>query len=407
MSNYPLFSDNSIFRLPSRPAAPSVPDANSGNVLYPILDTPAPYSYALEVRYDGMADDQFIEPQLLVQGVEHPILLEGKYGDAAAGVVVFFITAEQMSWCIDNDLICNYTVTSETVWVVSDDLNLTVQRLLDGDVPMPILPQADYQNNLDLREIRGPVIFRQPIFEFARPGMFVWCYMEGLDINSNLFTTQLIQGRVLTAEEITDGYISTVIDRDELARCQDYSAITLITWVSFQSVNDWNDATELKRSTYRIRQIDALSVLTEDFENAPLQLIAENESFTLPTMEVSLAAGSPHKAGITTYGWSIPDMRSGRSLAMCVNIQHSVPPQKVVIKLPNSVVRIKFAVTWVQIDCLINLYDNADNLIDCLTLGNSNFQLWADFSASVGISRIEVSASDHCFIDYVWMWIKP
>ena len=406
MSSYPLFSNNSIFRLPSPPAAPSVPDANSGNVLYPILDTPAPYSYALEVRYDGMEEDQFIEPQLFVQGVAHPILIDGKFGDAAAGVVEFFITEEQMSWCIDKDVVINYKVTNGTVSVVSDDLNLTVQRMLDKDIPMPNLPQADAQNNLDLREIRGPVIFNQPMFTFARPEMIVWCYMEGLDINGDTFIYQLIQGRILTAEEIAGGNILAVIDRDELARCQDYSAITLITWIDFQANNDWNGATELKRSTYRIRQIDSELVIDEAFEGVPLQLISQNETLSLPTMTVSLQAGTPHQAGIERFPTVEPGMRSGQSLAICRGVHGSVPAQEVNIELTDKVVRIKFAITWVQLSFVVDLYDDAGNRLDSLTLGSGDLKVWADFSANSGIKLLKIRAEDYCFIDNVRMWIK-
>lgn len=407
MPNYPSFSSNSIFNLLSQPLAPKLPAANSGNVLYPVLSTPRPYNYKLEVGYPEMANDQFIEPEIWVGGLAAPIPIAGKFGDATTKKVEFDIPEALMSWCIDQDVIINYRVTSGGVSAKSDDLNLTVQRMLDRDVPEPSLPQADAQKNLDLREIRGTVTFTQPIFAFARPGMYVWCYMEGLDLSGNVFYHQLIQGRLLLAKEITDGYIGTVIDRDELARCQDYSAITLITWISFQAINDWSHATELKRSTYRIRQIDALSVLDEDFETAPLQLIGQSQSFSLPTMTVSLPSGTPHLAGIDTYAQSIPYMRAGRSLAICRNVHGSVPPQQVVITLPQSVVRIKFAITWVQIACVINLYDQANNLIDSLTLSSADFQLWADFSASAGITRMEINASDYCFIDFVRMWIKP
>ncbi|MBF6028673.1 hypothetical protein ICY20_13095 [Pseudomonas sp. P115] len=397
-------SNNSICRLDAEPPAPTVLEAIGGNQLYPIPSSGArPWVFTLEVKYPDMKDDHRIDVTLVGEGLEDFPLPE-KWGDSAKGFVHFDLTEAIIGRYVDSDAYISYTVTSGPVSVASQTLALTVQRILDKDLPMPEMPQA-VGHVLDLREIRGPIRCHLGALPYAAVGMRLWFDIEGLDVDANPIVYHVIQGRALTAQEVTEG-ITEVIDRDFLHLFDDYSGMTLIYYLSYKGAADKNVATELRRDTYQIRQIQQLRLETEDFDAAPSQCITIGSSVTVNKITVELLPGSHGTAAIEGFGSVHPGMRVGQCIAMCRGIHSDVDQQKFLITFAEPLTRLKFAITWVHFYLRCELFDEQQNMIDDLELtGWSN--VWADFSSDAGIKTMVVHARDYSFLDFFSMWVKP
>lgn len=397
-------SNNSICKFDSEPPAPTVLEAIGGNQLYPIPSVGVrPWVFTVEVNYPDMEDSHKIEVVIRAEG-RNDLTLPVKWGDSVNGFVHFELTEAIIGPLIDSDVYINYSVTSGNVSISSQTLALTVQRILDKDLPVPHMPQAQ-GNVLDLREIRGPVRCTLGALPYAAVGMRVWFDIEGLDIDSKPILHHVIQGRALTAQEVAGG-ITEIIDRDFLHLFADYSGMTLIFYINYKGVNDKNLATEIRRDTYQIRQVQQLRLETENFDTVPVQLMSAGGSVRGNSITVELLPGSNGTAGIEGYMAVMPGMRVGRSIAMCRNIHSDVDQQKLLITFAEPLTRVKFAITWVHFYWRVELYDEQNNLVDDLTL-TSWSNVWADFSADAGIKTMLVHVRDHSFLDFFSMWIKP
>lgn len=149
-------SNNSICRFASEPPAPTVIEASGGNLLYPIPSIGVrPWVFTLEVKYPDMESGQQIKVTLVSEGVKD-LSLPMKWGDSVKGFVHFELPEAVIGLYLDSQVYISYTVTLDNVSVLSQTLPLTVQRILDKDLPLPHMPQSQ-GNVLDLREIRGPI----------------------------------------------------------------------------------------------------------------------------------------------------------------------------------------------------------------------------------------------------------
>jgi hypothetical protein len=403
MSTISKLSTNSICKFDSEPPAPTVLEAIGGVQLYPI---PAvgerPWNFTLEVKYPGMADAHEIVVTIAGEGLDD-VTLPPRWGDSTTGYVHFPLTEDIIGPRIDSDVYITYTVISGNVSVVSLTLELTIQRILDKDLPLPLMPQAK-ENVLDLREIREHVLVNIDALPYAQVGMRIWLDIEGLDIDSKPILYHVIQGRPLTAQEVVSG-ITEVIDRDFLHLFQDYSGLTYICYMSYKGSPDKNLATELRRYTYQIRQIEQLRLETEDFEAAPVQLVTAGGQIICNSLTIDLLPNSNGEAGIDWFS-SKPGMRFGNSIVLCKDIHSNIDQQQMLITFANPLTRLKFAITWVHFYLRCELFDEQDNLIDDLELtGWSN--VWADFSSATGIKSMRVHARDYSFLDFFSMWVRP
>ena len=396
-------SSNSICGFIDEPPAPTVAQAMNGNLLYPILSAAKPWIYELRVKYPEIDDDHIIEVTIAGEGVED-ILLDPKHGDKANGFVVFELTEAMIALFIDGDAYITYWVTSGSVSVQSITLVLTVQRIKDADQPIPAMPQAQGKV-LDLREIRELIRCTVDAIPFASTNMRVWLYLEGVDGSSQPITHHVLQGEKLEKNQVING-LDVTIDRDFLHLFLDYAGLTLVILVSYKGINDKNLATELRRDTYQIRQIQQARYEEQDFEMEPVSLISAGGSITVNHMKIDLLSGSNGVAGIDTYMAMLPGMRVGKSIAVCKNIHSNVDQQQILITFNDSLTRLRFAITWVHFYLRAELFDDQGNLIDDLTLTQWS-NVWADFSSAAGIKTMKLYCRDYSFLDFFHMWVKP
>lgn len=405
MSASTYLSNNAICKFISEPPAPKGVEAMNGAVLYPILTGPRPWIFHLEVKYPEMDDSHEINVTIRAKDMED-VHLGPKFGDSNQRFILFELTEEIISALIDGDALISYSVRSDSVTVGSQTLILTVQRIQDKDQPVPVLPQAK-GGVLDLREIRQLIRCTLSDIPYASTSMRIWFDLEGIDIDGNPLLYYVLQGRTLTQQEVDQG-IDETIDRDFLHLFLDYAAITLIFHVSYKGVDDKNVATELRRDTYQIRQIQQVRLVSENFDALPISLITAGQSTKANTLELELLQGSNGRSGIDTYFWPTPGMQEGNSIVLCKDIHSAQRQQSLKVTFEKPLTRLKFAIVWVQFNLQCELYDESGNLIDDLKLEaeGARTDIWADFSASSGIKTMTVHASDYSFLDFFSMWVK-
>ena len=396
-------SNNSICAFIDQPPAPAVVEAMNGSLLYPILPTPKPWIYHIKVEYPEIDDAHIINVVMQCEGVDD-IHLGPKQGDSANGFVLFEVTEEAMARFIDDDSYITYTVTSGPVSVNSTTLVLTVQRIKEVDLPEPYMPQA-IGKVLDLREIRQLIRCTLGVLPFASKNMRIWVYLEGLDVNSVPIIHHVKQGEKLDEKEVQGGLDET-LDRDYLHLFLDYSAFTIVIFVSYKGINDINRATELRRDTYQVRQIQQARFEEQDFELEQVSLITAGGSIKAKYMTIDLLNGSNGAAGIDTFGSIRPGMRVGKSIALCKDIHSNVDQQQLLITFDAPLTRVKFAITWVHFYLRAELFDEQGGQVDDLTLTQWS-NVWADFSSAAGVKTMKLYCRDYSFLDFFHMWVKP
>ncbi|RON21721.1 hypothetical protein [Pseudomonas lini] len=145
----------------------------------------------------------------------------------------------------------------------------------------------------------------------------------------------------------------------------------------------------------------------ECFDGQPNQLITTGKSIEIETMTITLLEGAG-TAGIKTFS-NTQGMLEGPALAMCINADHQVPPQRLRVDFRSEYERLNFAWTHHHRPGEITYY-GANNL----SLGTQHFvgskqgeplHHWVDFTAPSGhrISRMEVIVQDYSFLDFFTM----
>lgn len=393
--------------------APKVLEADTFHVLYPIpVQGERPYTFTLRVEYPGMTSEQWIEPQLVIKGVSASTPIPGKQGDSVNGFVDFILTESIVSLMINSEAWISYIVSEGAVSVPSQQmLELTVQRMLDTDLPFPEILDAE-GTVLDLKKVSGPVKCKIPPMAYLRAGHVFWMRVEGQDEDLNPIYYYVAESRVVTQVEEEEG-ITLFIDRDWLSLCRDFSAITLIPEVNYQGNKDHNQAAELRRQTWQLLQLSYHDEINEDFETLPVGFIQAGQSIATDLITCNFLSGAGRLGGMTFGG--LPGMREGKCLVLCYLESPVTPEQHVRIELKQAVVRLKFSFTSLYRGSTIVFFNSAGDVEDTVVLPHGKppeeaygNHFWVDVTAKITgqISAFEFTVSDYSFIDNLDMWIK-
>ncbi len=406
------FTKGHIVKVSGELPMPILREANTYHVLYPIPDVGVrPYMHTLRVAYPNMAQDQWIEPQILVKGLNIAIPIPGKPGDSQAGFVDFSLDEPTVGFIVGSQAWVNYLVSEGGASVSSQVLELTVQSLESKDLLAPEIFGANGQT-LDLNKISGKVKCRIPSMPYLSTNKVLWVRVEGQDENLHPITHYPLQSHEVTPEEAEQG-IDFEIDREWLSGCKDYTAITVIPECNYQGAIDHNSAVELRRETWQLRQLAFSEQREIEFESLGAEFIEEKQEIVSREIVLRFLSGVG-KAGVASFG-PVPGMRDGKSIVFCYLSSYINPPQHLRIELKQPVVRIRFAFTSLFRGANIVFFNPGGGVEASVDLPHglpheesTGNNYWVDVTAtsSESISAFEVNVSDYSFIDKLMTWIK-
>lgn len=145
-----------------------------------------------------------------------------------------------------------------------------------------------------------------------------------------------------------------------------------------------------------------IPVLSDDLEDITTQLVGPGETVETSSMQILNVSGIT-QCGVSGFIHSIPGMRAGQSISLSHEAHGESNPQVVRLTFKFHYRHVKFAFTWVHYPAEIKFFNGAALLYTYRTEGGTDyFYVWVEHTASPGniITHIEVTTTDHIFMDY-------
>ncbi len=214
--------------------APTVREA-VGSVLNP---ENAQEGVTVRVEYDRISPRHMIQPHWIrPDGTSLP--MDAKPGNSFPGHVDFTVPFKEVIACIGKTVSIRYTVTSQCKQANSPDLKLEIT--VPKHWPMPEVLQAT-SGILDLRNFPGNADAKvRPWSPWIVTGQRVWLSGEGTSKDGNPCTFDLIDGELVTADEVTLGLQKT-LQRTVLESLRNLSTLTLTCRVALDGNTNVNKA---------------------------------------------------------------------------------------------------------------------------------------------------------------------
>lgn len=332
--------------------------------------------------------------------------LPSQPGNLEPGYVDFPIPREAVIHGIGKTVSISFSVVSRCKQQTSPALELDISVPVPMRLPTPVVPQATppavQDGILDMAAFSGDadiIVYSQEherAWWFALAGQSVWLKCTGTKKDGTPHTFYAVQGRLLTAQEASNG-LKALMSRAELDLLKHDTGISFTCLVA-------PDGNELESNaivfpTLRVIIRKPLECKTEDFESLPLGRFGEGNSVQTPLMKITFEAGSG-VAGIVTYGND--QFYSGKHFVMCENEGEQNPPQLHRIDFPHALESIRFAWSWKQAPATVTFYNQAGGVITKLDYDDDwRGGFWVKHVTEPGtaIAWMTILVRDYSFID--------
>jgi len=272
----------------------------------------------------------------------------------------------------------------------SPTVELSVMKIEDGDVRLPT-PQIDRMpgNELDVSQLMNTDRLQVAAWPHI-PGERVSLIYEGTKKDDTPFYLEDLKGQPTTPPGL-----NRPAPVDHLKELKNGSLLTITLKASFSGEEQIPNTVTFPVRTYSIKA----KILSENFDNAPAQIITEGQQIDLPSMKITFVSGAG-KIGITRVpdAQSIPGQRYGQLLKMNYDGGHII--QNTRLDLKSSYNKISFWISWAFGENSVIFYNSANQLIGHRFLPfTDNNPRFFEFEFN-DMARVDFLAYEGMAIDY-------
>lgn len=211
---------------------PSVPLAPAGT-LAPMKALPD--GIEVRVSYLTMTNTDVIA--LLFNGVDTFVPQKGN----DQGTVSFKVSASYIGAALGEEIVVKYSINAQGTVIRSQELNLTILPLMEGDFEMPTVLQSTKGELgvLDLSTFSGNADIKIDAWPFIKVGQTAW-----LDMTVSGVTEPILSAHTVTLADIPNG-ITSPIQRASMERIPDGSEIAFSSKVQLDTSGTTDGAINL------------------------------------------------------------------------------------------------------------------------------------------------------------------
>ncbi|RON42452.1 hypothetical protein [Pseudomonas brassicacearum] len=229
------------------------------------------------------------------------------------GIKEITIPNTVVAFNLGRPVVVTYTVTRNgTPFPPSQDFTLAVQNIpnQDGALTTPVIVGFT-GTELDIAKLVGTEQLGVAQWPLQAPGQRVWLRYDGVAENGSADEQVIWEG---PAHNRPVGDLVTAAAVDWLKTLKDGSEVKITFKVNFDQVANDATAVTFPLRTYQVKTTP--SIVREDFDEVPSQVIPNGTSLDIKTMTLTRTTPSPYTSSISPAPYTAPGKIEGQVVAL-------------------------------------------------------------------------------------------